>query len=122
VTHYEIRRTVTGRAYERQRDTVQGWQQLTTERDQFPDLAAALEFLRTTYGSCKQIPMYRDIPEPDQMDTDCYRAGTIYCQRDQYAERDGWPYLQTWTEIVEVTESRVIAPWRADPGEQEPPE
>ena len=44
-----------------------------------------------------------------------YRAGVIYCTRDTYAPRDGWPYLQDWTEIVEVTERRIEPPWRADP-------
>lgn len=120
VTHYEIRRAMTGRAYERQADTVQGWHHLTAERDKFETLAQAVEFLRETYGTCKRVPMYRDAPDPDDTSGPGYRAGIIYCHRDEYAERDGWPYLQDWTEIVEVTERRISPPWRADPEEPNP--
>lgn len=116
VTHYEIRRTMTGRAHHRQAGTVQGWHHLTTDRERFATLAECVAFLQDTYGSCKRIPMYRDDPDPNGQEPG-YRAGLIYCTRDQYAERDGWPYLQDWTEIVEVTERRISPPWRADPKE-----
>ena len=110
VTHYEIRREMTGRTHEGQAGAVQGWHQLTTERDRFETLEDAVEFLRTTYGTCKRLPMYQDTKIGYG-----YRSGIIYCHRDEYAARDGWPYLQDWTEIVEVTERRIEPPWRADP-------